>query len=295
MRKITLLLFIAYAVTYMTAQNRLVPTSSETGVATDSIPEYPAFVYTVAPSFDPGYVLVCTRKPIEFILVKAESNTWYNPDAKLSTFRMSVQDSVAQIINTLIASAVNTSSYMYQEWGLDGDTYIFQTVHHAAYCWSPGQGRCKDLVTLMDACCRYVETNHEDSLAFLMPQCRALLREFHKGYPKDLFNVERHTSQSYSHQYGERYTITAESFNTQIVWRGSGKDKEKLEKLREEYLKKHEQEFVDYVYKTFIDVLADFPYFDLYSYPRTIIIPDENNKVDFSNPKTIPWEVYRDM
>lgn len=293
MRKTIFIIIAVLVVTHMVAQDGLVPTSSETGVATDLIPKYPAFVYTVAPSFDAGYVLACTREPIEFVLIKAEENTWYHPDAKLKTYRMPVADSVAQIINSLIASAVNTASYMNEFLGEDGDFFIFKTGSHSAYCWSPGAGRCIELVSVMNACCRCVENKSEDNLVLLMPQCRALLREFHKDYPMYLFSVQKHTSWKYDEKAVAQYTVTAESFNIQIAWRGT--DRNNLEELREEYLNKHEQEFVDYVRKNFVNELADFPYFDLWSYPRIVIFPDEKNNVDFTNPNIIPWNTFCDM
>ena len=103
-------------------------------------------------------------------------------------------------------------------------------------------GLCKELVSVMNACCRCVENKSEDNLVLLMPQCRALLREFHKDYPMHLFSVQKNTFWKYKKGVSQ-YTATAESFNIQIAWRGT--DRNNLEELREEFLNKHEQEFVD--------------------------------------------------
>ena len=169
----------------------------------DDWDNYPFFIYTSRPSFTGEYVLTGTRKDNVLTLTQAKENLWYyfcdqleskrsiKYSPKLVTsFQMQVPDSVINMLQLLVKSAVATSSYLFESLGCDGTTYCFESAGKAATCWSP-DGRCGELVRIFDQCCRAVMNNELDSITVLMPRCREMTISFRMDYPSDFFALQQ--------------------------------------------------------------------------------------------------------
>ena len=164
---------------------------------------YPLFIYMSRPSFTGEYVLTGAREGNVLTLTQAKENLWYHfndeieSESKIkyspelvTSYYMQVPDSVMNMLQMLVESAIETSSYLFEKRGYDGTTYCFESARNAAKCWSPN-GRCGELVRIFDQCCRAVMNNELDSITVLMPRCREMTASFRMDYPSDLFAVQQ--------------------------------------------------------------------------------------------------------
>lgn len=134
---------------------------------------YYKFAHIVLPSFSPEYSLFGT-KDNTLILRKAEQNIWYNylenKNVSIKEYQLQVSPEIFDTISNLIESAVLTSSYLYDELGNDGTTFVFISGRYSAKCWSPApKSNCGKLVAITDTICKAVEQNDstliEDNLS----------------------------------------------------------------------------------------------------------------------------------
>ena len=125
---------------------------------------YPLFIYMSRPSFTGEYVLTGAREGNVLTLTQAKENLWYHfndeieSESKIkyspelvTSYYMQVPDSVMNMLQMLVESAIETSSYLFEKRGYDGTTYCFESARNAAKCWSPN-GRCGELVRIFDQC-----------------------------------------------------------------------------------------------------------------------------------------------
>lgn len=268
MRRYCLFLALMLAVMSVMGQSRLVPTAKiEDAVGDgymaivkdyllhgqlDGYGNYPSFIYMARPSFTGEYaltgngnVLTCTwaKENLYYANIHNLDNNRkvkYDP-AKVNTYQMQVPDSVMQMMETLVESAVETSSYLFRRLGFDGVTYHLEAHGDAAECWSPND-RCDDLVTLMDQCCAAVVQNRLDSLIALMPQLREMAFSFKQDYPDDLFELVSHNVKTYDMDLETWYYQYLSSRNVQIKW--EGEDEDSLQRVCDEFEARHGQELM---------------------------------------------------
>ena len=223
----------------------------------DDWDNYPLFIFSSRPSFTGEYVLTGTRKGNVLTLTQAKENLWYQfndqLESKLSieylpqlvtSFQMQVPDSVMDMLQMLVESAIETSSYLFEKRGYDGTTYCFESSRNAAKCWSPN-GRCGELVRIFDQCCRAVMNNELDSITVLMPRCREMTASFRMDYPSDLFAVQQRmvkTVKGLNDPY--YYFLLLESYHVMIEW--DGEDEATLQGLCDEFKKKHGEDMMEF-------------------------------------------------
>lgn len=223
----------------------------------DDWDNYPLFIFSSRPSFTGEYVLTGTRKGNVLTLTQAKENLWYQfndqLESKLSieylpqlvtSFQMQVPDSVMDMLQMLVESAIETSSYLFEKRGYDGTTYCFESARNAAKCWSPN-GRCGELVRIFDQCCRAVMNNELDSITVLMPRCREMTASFRMDYPSDLFAVQQRmvkTVKGLNDPY--YYFLLLESYHVMIEW--DGEDEATLQGLCDEFKKKHGEDMMEF-------------------------------------------------
>ena len=221
----------------------------------DDWDNYPLFIFSSRPSFTGEYVLTGTRKGNVLTLTQAKENLWYQfndqLESKLSieylpqlvtSFQMQVPDSVMDMLQMLVESAIETSSYLFEKRGYDGTTYCFESSRNAAKCWSPN-GRCGELVRIFDQCCRAVMNNELDSITVLMPRCREMTASFRMDYPSDLFAVQQRmvkTVKGLNDPY--YYFLLLESYHVIMEW--EGENEATLQELCDEFKKKHGEDMV---------------------------------------------------
>lgn len=195
-RILVCLLLIAFLGSIARAGGRLVPTSplyecvSEQDqfllkhllVGGDD-PWRTQFYYLAQPSFDTEFALSAdTAGTLHY--AKFDRNRY------VTTSDLHVPDSIMNALYRLVESSVQASSFLFKRVGCDGTTYTFGTRSIAAYCWSPEEGKCRELVRFWDKCCAAVQAQCLDSLQALMPQCRNLTISFRKDFPADFFDIE---------------------------------------------------------------------------------------------------------
>ena len=152
------------------------------------------FYYLAQPSFDTEYALSAdTAGTLHY--AKFDLNTYGDMPSQqhkvsMTTSDLHVPDSIMKALYRLVESSVQASSFLFERLGCDGTTYTFGTRSIAAYCWSPEDGKCRELVRFWDRCCAAVQAQCLDSLQALMPQCRNLTISFRKDFPADFFDIE---------------------------------------------------------------------------------------------------------
>lgn len=237
----------------------------------DSV-SYPSFIYMSRPAFTSEYTLTSTRDGNMLTLTQAKENLWYhfideidsNSKIKYSpelvtSYYMQVPDSVMDMLQMLVESAIETSSFLFDRRGLDGITYHFESSGNAAECWSPN-GRCGELVKIFDQCCRAVMNNDVDSIIKLMPQCREMTLSFRMDYPSDLFEVQQHMVKEHVAGVEDDGTLiivltddddlndsyycflSLESYHVVMEW--EGEDEATLQELCDEFKKKHGEDMM---------------------------------------------------
>lgn len=218
---------------------------------------YPLFIYMSRPSFTGEYVLTGAREGNVLTLTQAKENLWYHfndeieSESKIkyspelvTSYYVQVPDSVMDMLQMLVESAIETSSYLFEKRGYDGTTYCFESARNAAKCWSPN-GRCGELVRIFDQCCRAVMNNELDSITVLMPRCREMTASFRMDYPIDLFAVQQRmvkTVKGLNDPY--YYFLLLESYHVMIEW--DGEDEATLQGLCDEFKKKHGEDMMEF-------------------------------------------------
>ena len=225
---------------------------------------YPSFFYMSLPAFSSEYALTFTDDGNVLTLTQAKENLWYHfndeieSESKIkyspelvTSYYVQVPDSVMDMLQMLVESAIETSSYLFERRGLDGITYHFESSGNAAECWSPN-GRCGDLVKIFDQCCRAVMNNDVDSIIKLMPQCREMTVSFRMDYPSDLFEVQHRMvkeekglvdlANELNNHY--HYFLLLESYHVMMVW--DGEDEATLQELCDEFKKKHGEDMMEF-------------------------------------------------
>ena len=278
-----LLMLLAIVWVPTVGQNRLVPSVSifagsgrhdDTYVSTlkeyllhDHIGDsgsYPSFIYMSLPSFTSEYALTSTDDGNVLTLTQAKEDLWghfydkieskskikYSPEL-VTSYQLQVPDSVLDILQMLVKSAIETSSYLFEKRGFDGITYHFESSGNAAECWTPN-GRCGELVKIFDQCCRAVMNNDVDSIIKLMPQCREMTVSFRMDYPSDLFEVQHRMvkeekglvdlANELNNHY--HYFLLLESYHVMMVW--DGEDEATLQELCDEFKKKHGEDMMEF-------------------------------------------------
>ena len=152
------------------------------------------FYYLAQPSFDTEFALSAdTAGTLHY--AKFDLNTYGDMPSQqhkvsMTTSDLHVPDSIMKALYRLVESSVQASSFLFERLGCDGTTYTFGTRSIAAYCWSPKDGKCRELVRFWDRCCAAVQAQRLDSLQALMPQCRTLTISFRKDFPADFFDIK---------------------------------------------------------------------------------------------------------
>lgn len=284
MRRYCLFLALMLAVMSVMGQSRLVPTAKIEDAGgndgymmivkdyllhgqLDGYGNYPSFIYMARPSFTGEYALTGNRDSHVLTCTWAKENLYYanihNLDksrmvkydpAKVYIYQMQVPDSVMRMMETLVESAVETSSYLFRRLGFDGVSYHLEAHGDAAGCWSPND-RCEDLVTLMDQCCAAVVHNRPDSLIALMPQLRELTISFRQDYPDDLFELVSHNVTTYNKDSEKWYYQYLSSRKVQIEW--EGEDEDSLQRVCDEFEARYGEEL-----KTFSKWLTCHEFFE---------------------------------
>ena len=223
---------------------------------------YPSFFYMSLPAGSSEYALTFTDDGNVLTLTQAKENLWYHfndeieSESKIkyspelvTSYYVQVPDSVMDMLQMLVESAIETSSYLFEKRGFDGTTYCFESSGNAAKCWSPN-GRCGELVRIFDQCCRAVMNNELDSITVLMPRCREMTASFRMDYPSDLFAVQQRmekteiglidlTNDLNNHYY---YFLLLESYHVIMEW--EGEDEATLQELCDEFKKKHGEDMM---------------------------------------------------
>ena len=222
---------------------------------------YPLFIYSSQPSFTGEYILTATPNGNVLTLTQAKENLWYHfndeieSESKIkyspelvTSYYVQVPDSVMNMLQMLVESAIETSSYLFEKRGYDGTTYCFESARNAAKCWSPN-GRCGELVRIFDQCCRAVMNNELDSITVLMPRCREMTASFRMDYPSDLFAVQQRMVKAVKGLYDlslddpyNYYSLFLESYHVMMKW--EGEDEATLQELCDEFKKKHGEDMV---------------------------------------------------
>ena len=219
---------------------------------------YPSFFYMSLPAGSSEYALTFTDDGNVLTLTQAKENLWYHfrPYDKIeseikikyspelvTSYYVQVPDSVMDMLQMLVESAIETSSYLFEKRGYDGTTYCFESSGIAAECWSPN-GRCGELVRIFDQCCRAVMNNELDSITVLMPRCREMTASFRMDYPIDLFAVQQRMVKAVKGLYDitlddpyNYYSLLLESYHVIMEW--EGEDEATLQELCDEFKKKH--------------------------------------------------------
>lgn len=221
----------------------------------DDWDNYPLFIFSSCPSFTGEYVLTATPNDNVLTLTQAKENLWYHFNDEIeskskikyspelvTSYYMQVPDSVMDMLQMLVESAIETSSYLFEKRGYDGTTYCFESSRNAAKCWSPN-GRCGELVRIFDQCCRAVMNNELDSITVLMPRCREMTASFRMDYPSDLFAVQQRmvkTVKGLNDPY--YYFLLLESYHVIMEW--EGENEATLQELCDEFKKKHGEDMV---------------------------------------------------
>ena len=206
-RILVCLLLIAFLGSIARAGGRLVPTSPlyERASEHDQFllkhllvggddPWGTQFYYLAQPSFDTEFALSAdTAGTLHY--AKFELNTYGDMPSQqhkvsTTTSDLHVPDSIMKALYRLVESSVQASSFLFERLGCDGTTYTFGTRSIAAYCWSPEDGKCRELVRFWNRCCAAVQAQCLDSLQALMPQCRNLTISFRKDFPADFYDIE---------------------------------------------------------------------------------------------------------
>jgi hypothetical protein len=99
---------------------------------------------------------------------------------KVSETELFITDNQASALKQLISLAVNTSSPMASVPGLDGETTVFFHNGYAAECWSPQDGKLKQLVEITRAMKEAVQKNDNTIIQDILPEVQSLSREFLK-------------------------------------------------------------------------------------------------------------------
>ena len=107
---------------------------------------------------------------------------WEDVDLKMkvSEIELFITDNQASALKQLISLAVNTSSPMASDLGLDGETTVFFHNGYAAECWSPDGGKLKRLVDITNTIKRAVQQNDSTMIQDVLPEVQSLSREFLK-------------------------------------------------------------------------------------------------------------------
>ena len=228
----------------------------------DDWDNYPLFIFSSRPSFTGEYVLTGTPNGNVLTLTQAKENLWYHFYDKIeskskikyspelvTSYYMQVPDSVMDMLQMLVESAIETSSYLFEKRGYDGTTYCFESARNAAKCWSPN-GRCGELVKIFDQCCRAVMNNELDSITVLMPRCREMTASFRMDYPIDLFAVQQRMVGTVKDGLYDLtlddpynyYSLLLESYHVIMEW--EGEDEATLQELCDEFKKKHGEDMM---------------------------------------------------
>ena len=162
------------------------------------------------PSFSAEESVYCVRTASGYKLVmrRAERNIWYaardivydriedensirfernnvrwedvDLKMKVSETELFITDNQASAIKQMISLAVNTSSPMASVIGLDGETTVFFHNGYAAECWSPQDGKLKQLIDIIKAMKEAVQKNDNTIIQEILPQVQSLTKEFQK-------------------------------------------------------------------------------------------------------------------
>lgn len=162
------------------------------------------------PSFSAEESVYCVRTASGYKLVmrRAEKNIWYaardivydriedensirferndvrwedvDLKMKVSEKELGITYNQAMALKQLISLAVNTSSPMASVLGLDGETTVFFHNGYAAECWSPQDGKLKQLVKITRAMKEAVQKNDNTIIQEMLPQVQSLTQEFQK-------------------------------------------------------------------------------------------------------------------
>lgn len=162
------------------------------------------------PSFSAEESVYCVRTASGYKLVmrRAEKNIWYaardivydriedensirfernnvrwedvDLKMKVSETELFITDNQASALKQLISLAVNTSSPMASVIGLDGETTVFFHNGYAAECWSPQDGKLKQLVDITRVMKEAVQKNDNTIIQEILPQVQSLTKEFQK-------------------------------------------------------------------------------------------------------------------
>lgn len=165
------------------------------------------------PAFSPEESVYCVRTASGYKLVmrRAERNIWYaardivydrienepfislernnvrwedvDLKMKVSETELFITDNQASALKQLISLAVNTSSPLASVIGLDGETTVFFHNGYAAECWSPQDGKLKQLVDITRAMKEAVQKNDNTIIQDILPEVQSLSREFLKLVP----------------------------------------------------------------------------------------------------------------
>lgn len=223
---------------------------------------YPSFFYMSLPAGSSEYALTFTDDGNVLTLTQAKENLWYHfndeieSESKIkyspelvTSYYVQVPDSVMDMLQMLVESAIETSSYLFEKRGFDGTTYCFESSGIAAECWSPN-GRCGELVRFFDQCCRAVMNNELDSITVLMPRCREMTASFRMDYPIDLFEVQQRMEGTVKdglydltlEDPDNYFFLFLESYHVIMEW--EGEDKATLQELCDEFKKKHGEDMM---------------------------------------------------
>lgn len=140
------------------------------------------FALQVLPSFAPEYGLVYSSEAKQLILREANMNIWYGKRQlpKIEEYRLSITTEYADKLDSLLLSAVLSSSYLSDSRGHDGTVYNFRVDRgcYSASCWSPKNGNCARLVSITEEICKGVKFNDTSILDELSPEIDLLTNAF---------------------------------------------------------------------------------------------------------------------
>ena len=230
------------------------------------------FYYLAEPSFEDEYALSAdTAGMLHY--TKFDHNRYMSSQqhtTSMTTCDLHVPDSIMNALYRLVESSIQASSFLFEQLGLDGTYYTFSTASIAAYCWSPEDGKCLELVRFWDKCCDAVQAQCLDSLRALMPQCRNLTISFRKDFPADIFDIERRDDFVLSN--GHNTTLCSKY--TVIKWPDTTEDSLSLSHaLSDAFKAKQGDEFIEFSRFLYCEHLVD---------TYIVLEIDGNNHIDFN-------------
>ena len=182
------------------AQDRMTPAKFEQGreeklYSIFDIAESDGFAYLVDPAFSPDYCLTYDRESKSLILKQLKPRALYCRRHRFSQrhtdiWKLSISDSLADSLIRMFAAVVLTSSWLSEQWGLDGVNYYFLInpgfSSKMASCWSPDENsNCRQAVDVVEKLGEAVRKNDREGAESLVGSISSVTNLFRNYYPAD--------------------------------------------------------------------------------------------------------------